>query len=372
MRSHHEAVLRVKEQTTASLWALAGYGALALVLRGRPDNRPPTEYRRPEPPLPTGFPDRKRPPPGGAALQRDEKPAEHVAPLDPSWWGITKSAVNQWVAHKDARLGAALAYYSVFSLGPLIVIAIAVAGLLFGQEAVRGEVAGGLKGLLGETGAQAIEAMLAAASRPNEGMLATVIGIATLVFAAVGVVVQLKDALNTVWEVEPPPGKGIWGFARTYVLSLAGVLSLGFLLLVSMLMTTALSAVGKYISPFLPESVLQIAGTAASFALISVLFAMMFKWLPDAKVRWRDVWIGAIATAVLFEVGKLAIGLYIGKQGLESTWGAAASVVVVLIWVYYTSQIVLLGAEFTNAYAKARGSLKRQSGRAKSQKAAQT
>ena len=221
------------------------------------------------------------------------------------------------------------------------------------------EVAGGLKGLLGETGAQAIEAMLAAASRPSEGMLATAIGIATLVFAAVGVVVQLKDALNTVWEVEPPPGKGIWGFARTYVLSLAGVLSLGFLLLVSMLMTTALSAVGKYISPYLPESALQIAGTTASFAVISVLFAMMFKWLPDAKVRWRDVWIGAIATAVLFEVGKLAIGLYIGKQGLELTWGAAASVVVVLIWVYYTSQIVLLGAEFTNAYAKARGSLKK-------------
>ena len=132
---------------------------------------------------------------------------------------------------------------------------------------------------------------------------------------------QLKDALNTVWEVEPPPGKGIWGFARTYVLSLAGVLSLGFLLLVSMLMTTALSAVGKYISPYLPESALQIAGTTASFAVISVLFAMMFKWLPDAKVRWRDVWIGAIATAVLFEVGKLAIGLYIGKQGLEFDLG---------------------------------------------------
>ena len=358
--------MRAREQAThPSLWSFAVYGALALVLRGlaRPDNRSVTGYGRTEPPLPTGLHRREKRPPGSAALQRDEKPAEHVAPLDPSWWGITKGAVNQWVAHKDARLGAALAYYSVFSLGPLIVIAIAVAGLLFDQEAVRGEVAGGLKGLLGETGAQAIEAMLAAASRPTEGMLATAIGIATLVFAAVGVVVQLKDALNTVWEVEPPPGKGMWGFARTYVLSLAGVLSLGFLLLVSMLMTTALSAVGKYISPYLPELVLQIAGTATSFAVISVLFAMMFKWLPDANVRWGDVWIGAIATAVLFEAGKLLIGLYIGKQGLESTWGAAASVVVVLIWVYYTSQIVLLGAEFTNAYAKARGSLKKTGGR---------
>jgi membrane protein len=267
------------------------------------------------------------------------------------------------VGHKDARLGAALSYYSVFSIGPLILIAIAVAGLLFGQDAVRGEVTGALKNLLGDTGAQAIEAMLAEASKPKEGMLATLIGLGTLIFAAIGVVVQLKDALNTVWEVKTPPGKGIWGFARTYVLSLAGVLSLGFLLLISMLVTTGLSALGKFVAPYIPEVALQIVSLVVSFGVISLLFAMMFKWLPDAEIDWRDVWVGAVATAAFFEIGKFLIGLYIGKQGLESTYGAAASIIIVLIWVYYSAQIVLFGAEVTNAYAKARGSLMAQSHR---------
>jgi len=251
-----------------------------------------------------------------------------------------------------------LAYYSVFSIGPVIVIAVAVAGLVFGQEAVRGEVSDSLKGLLGDTGAKAINGMLVDAGRPREGILAILIGIGTLIFAATGVVVQLKDALNTVWEVEATPGKGIWGFIRSYVLSLAGVLSLGFLLLTSMLVTAALAAGGKYLTPYLPEATLQVAGFGASFAVISLLFGMMFKWLPDAPIRWRDVWLGAILTAALFEIGKFLIGLYIGKQGLESTYGAAASIVIVLIWVYYSAQIVLLGAEFTNVYAKRYGSLR--------------
>jgi membrane protein len=212
--------------------------------------------------------------------------------------------------------------------------------------------------LLGDTGAQAIEAMLKGADRPREGIIATVIGAGTLVFAAVGVVVQLKDALNTVWEVETTPGLGVWRFVRSYVLSLAGVLSLGFLLLISFLLTAALAAAGKYVAPYLPEATLQIAGFAASFAVISLLFAMMFKWLPDTKVEWRDVWLGAVLTAVLFEVGKFLIGLYIGKQGLESTYGAAASIIVVLIWVYYSAQLVLMGAEFTNVYAHRYGSRK--------------
>jgi membrane protein len=278
-------------------------------------------------------------------------------PQDTSWWGLLKFAVNQWLAHKASRLGAALAYYSVFSVGPLIVIAIAIAGLIFGADAVRSEVTGGLKGLLGDGGSKAIEAMLQGANKPREGIVATVIGVATLVFAAIGVVVQLKDALNTVWDVENPPGKGIWGFVRSYVLSLAGVLSLGFLLMISMLITTALSAAGKYFAGLLPETVMQVASFVVSFAVITLLFAMMFKWLPDAQIGWRDVWIGAIVTAALFEIGKFLIGLYIGKQGLESTYGAAASIVVVLVWVYYSAQIVLFGAEFTNVYAKARGSL---------------
>jgi len=211
--------------------------------------------------------------------------------------------------------------------------------------------------LLGDSGTQAIEAMLKGANRPREGILATVIGVGTLVFA-VGVVIQLKDALNTVWEVETPPGSGIWRFVRTYIWSLAGVLSLGFLLLISLLLTAALSTAGKYVAPYLPEASLQIAGFLVSFAVISLLFAMMFKWLPDTPIAWRDVWLGAILTAALFEVGKFLIGLYIGKQGLESTYGAAASIVVVLIWVYYSAQLVLMGAEFTNVYARRYGSQK--------------
>jgi membrane protein len=275
-----------------------------------------------------------------------------------AWWTALRETVSRWSEHKDARLGAALAYYSVFSIGPLILIAIAIAGLVFGAEAVRGQVFGTLKGLLGDSGSQAIEAMLKGADRPREGVVATVIGMATLVFAAVGVVVQLKDAFNTVWEVETTPGSGIWRFVRSYVLSLAGVLSLGFLLLISLLVTATLGAAGKYVAPYLPEAALQIAGFATSFAVISLLFAMMFKWLPDTKVEWRDVWLGAVLTAGLFEVGKFLIGLYIGKQGLESTYGAAASIIVVLIWVYYSAQLVLMGAEFTNVYARRYGSLK--------------
>jgi membrane protein len=267
----------------------------------------------------------------------------------PAWLSPLQETVSRWSEHKDARLGAALAYYSIFSVGPLIVISIAIAGLVFGAQAVQTQVFGALHGLLGDSGTQAIDAMLKGANRPREGIFATVIGVGALVFAAVGVVVQLKDALNTVWEVKTPPGSGIWRFVRTYIWSLAGVLSVGFLLLISMLLTAGLSAAGKYIAPYLPEATLQIAGFVASFAVIAVLFAMMFKWLPDTPIAWRDVWLGAILTAALFEVGKFLIGLYIGKQGLESTYGAAASIVVVLIWVYYTAQLVLMGAEFRPA-----------------------
>jgi len=214
----------------------------------------------------------------------------------PAWFSPLQETASRWSEHKDARLGAALAYYSIFSIGPLIIIAITIAGLVFGAEAVQAQVFGALHGLLGDSGTQAIDAMLKGANRPREGIFATVIGVGALVFAAVGVVVQLKDALNTVWEVESPPGSGIWRFVRTYIWSLAGVLSLGFLLLVSMLLTAGLSAAGKYIAPYLPEAMLQVAGLLASFAVIAVLFAMMFKWLPDTPIAWRDVWLGAILT----------------------------------------------------------------------------
>jgi membrane protein len=273
------------------------------------------------------------------------------------WWPLIRDTAVGWSNHKASRLGAALAYYSIFSLGPIVVIAIAIAGLAFGQDNVRGAVGAEFQGLLGEAGAKAVDAMLVGASKPREGITPTIIGVGTLVFAAVGVVVQLKDALNTIWEAEAPSGAGIWYFVRTYLVSLAGVLAAGFLLLTSLLFTAALAAAGKYVAPFLPEAVMQGAGSLVSFLMVASLFAMMFKWLPDAEVEWRDVWLGAMLTAALFEVGKLLIGLYIGKQGLESTYGAAASLVVLLIWVYYTSQIVLMGAEFTCVYAKRRNAV---------------
>ena len=182
------------------------------------------------------------------------------------WWTVAKEAATNWSGHKDARQGAALAYYSVFSLGPIIVIAIAIAGLFFSHEAVASQVTSSLKEMLGDTGAKAIEAMLAGASRPAEGALATVLGIGALLFAAVGVVVQLKDALNVVWEVEESKESGLWHFARNYVLSFAAVLALGFLLLVSFLVTTALAAVGKFAAPYMPEGILHVASMLLSFA----------------------------------------------------------------------------------------------------------
>ena len=280
-----------------------------------------------------------------------------------------KEAAENWSSHKDSRQGAALAYYSVFSLGPVIVIAIAVAGFFFGRDAVSGQVASSIMDTLGDTGAQAVQAMLADAGRPRQGLIATLLGLGALIFAAIGVVVQLKDALNTVWEVEDTPGRGVWHFIRNYVVSLAAVLALGFLLMVSLLVTAGLAVFGKYAAPQVQEWLLHLVTLSSSVGIISLLFAMMFKWLPDAAVDWYDVWLGAIVTAVLFELGKSAIGFYIGKQGLESMYGAAASIIVVLIWVYYSSQIILMGAEITHAFAIHKGSIKDsdRSGRAPEQ-----
>src|SRR5690242_2424252 len=266
-------------------------------------------------------------------------------------WRLMRTTIEKWIAHKDARQGAALAYYSVFSIGPLMVIAIGVAGLAFGQEAARGEVQGELSGMIGQPAAAAIDSMLASANKPQQGLLATVIGTAVLLFSALGVVVQLKDAFNTVWEVDEKKISGVWQFIRTYLMSLAAVIAVGFLLLISLAFTTALSAAGQYLGAQLPQTVLQTAGSVVSFAVITAMFAIMFKLLPDTKVQWRDVWLGAALTAVLFELGKSLIGIYVGRLALASTYGAAASLVILLIWVYYSAQIVLLGAEFTHCYA---------------------
>jgi membrane protein len=272
-------------------------------------------------------------------------------------WPVLKTAFDQWFRHRSPRLGAALAYYAVFSMGPLLLIVTSVAGLFFGEDAVRGSLTAELRSLLGETGARAVEAMLAGASSQQSGRFAAVIGVVLLLIAALGVVVQLKDALDTIWNVAEPEETSLWWYLRTYIVSLAGVLALGFLLAVSLVISTGLAALSAWAGgPSEGSLIWSGVNLLASFAILSVLFAMLFKWFPDTEIAWRDVWPGAIATALLFNAGKLLIGWYIGTQGLESTYGAAASIVVLLIWVYYSAQIVLFGAELTHAYASEKGS----------------
>jgi membrane protein len=268
-------------------------------------------------------------------------------------WPLLRTTLGNWSKHRSTRLGAALAYYSVFSLGPLLLIVTAVAGLFFGSDAVRGSISTQFRGLLGPTGAQAVEAMLQGAASSTKGGWTAITGIVLLLIAAVGVVVQLKDALNTIFEVEEPQNAGFGWYARVYGISFAGVLALGFLLAVSLVISTALTAFSGWFGRSMANQALMSgANFLLSLAVLSLLFGMLFKWFPDKPTSWRMVWPGAMATAVLFNVGKAAIAWYIGTQGLESTYGAAASIVVLLVWVYYSAQIVLFGAELTHAYAQ--------------------
>jgi len=261
---------------------------------------------------------------------------------------IVRAAFDDWLRHRDARLGAALAYYSVFSLGPLLLIVVSTAGLIFGQDAVRNSLTAQFRALLGPLGSQAVEAMLKGASEPATGKLAAIIGVLLLLVAALGVVAQLKDALNTIWETQQPEGAGIWWYVRTYLISFAGILTVGFLLAVSLVISTSLAALSTWIGSGSETAFWEVTNFTLSLATLTVLFALLFMWFPDAEVAWRDAWPGGFATALLFNIGKLAIAWYIGAQGLESTYGAAASVVVLLVWVYYSAQIVLFGAELTH------------------------
>ena len=274
-------------------------------------------------------------------------------------WTIFTKAANDWLRHHDARLGAALAYYSVFSLGPLLLIVVSVAGLFFGTDVVREGLTGQFRSLLGPTGSQAVEAMLKGASSPGSGILSGLVGVILLLVAALGVVVQLKDALNTIWETKEPESAGIWWYLRTYLISFAGILGLVFLLAVSLIISTVLSAFSSWLGG--GESIFwQAINFLVSTFVLAALFAMLFKWFPDADVRWED----ALKGSLLFIVGKLAIGWYIGSQGLGSTYGAAASIVVLLIWVYYSAEIVLFGAEMTHVLGSADASLEPQRNRA--------
>jgi membrane protein len=267
---------------------------------------------------------------------------------------LTK-AVSDWFRHRSARLGAALAYYSVFSLGPLLLIVTAIAGLFFGADAARRSITSQFRSMLGETGGQAVEVMLKGAESSTASGWTAALGIGLLLVAALGVVVQLRDALNTIFDVKEPEDAGIAWYAKVYAMCFAGILALGFLLAVSLIISAVLAAFSAWLSDSAAESLLlMLLSFAVSLAVLTLLFSMLFKWLPGRQLAWRDVWLGGFATALLFNIGKSAIAWYIGTQGFESTYGAAASIVVLLIWVYYSAQIVLFGAELTQAYAAQR------------------
>lgn len=275
-----------------------------------------------------------------------------------TWFSLAQATVRDFAEDKAARLGAALAYYTIFSIAPLLVITLAIAGLAFGQEAASGQLYGAFAGLLGPEGAEAIETMVANAWRPEAGVVSIVLGAAALLFGATGVFYQLKDALNTIWEVRPVKGKGLLRFVKARILSFGMVLALGFLLLVSLVATAAVSAVGEYVRASLPlgEGVFLALNFVVTTLFVAVCFAALFKWLPDARIGWRDVALGALVTAILFNVGQLLIGLYLGRSSAASVYGAAGSLVLVLLWIFYSAQLFFLGAEFTQVYANRFGS----------------
>lgn len=271
-------------------------------------------------------------------------------------WKLFSDSGAQWLEHKAPRLGAALAYYTAFALAPLLIIVIAIVGLVFGRDAAAGQITEQIENVVGEDGAKAVQSMVAGASHPSSGIFATLAGIAMLVVGALGLFAQLQDALNTVWEVKPKPGRGLLGFLRDRLLSFSMVLGTAFLLLVSLVVSAGLTALGNVLGEQRATLLGQILNTGVSLVVITLLFAMIYRFLPDVRIGWRDVWFGATFTTVLFTVGKYLIGLYLGKASTASTFGAAGSFAALLIWIYYSAQIFLFGAELTKAYADRYGS----------------
>ncbi|WP_354683708.1 YihY/virulence factor BrkB family protein [Cupriavidus necator] len=276
-----------------------------------------------------------------------------------AFYELLRDTVNAWIDDYAPSMGAALAYYTVFSIAPLLVIVISVAGVVFGAEAARGEVFAQLQGLLGPDGAKTIETMLLAVSEPAASTLTAVLGVIVLLIGATTVFAELQSALDRIWEVpERRKTSGILALLRARMLSFGMILGIGFLLVVSLVMSAAISALNRLWGPLFgaEELVGHILDMVVSLVLITVVFAMIYKIMPRAKVRWPDVWLGAAVTALMFTLGKFLIGLYIGKSGVANGYGAAGSLVVLLLWVYYSAQIFLLGAEFTWQYARRFGS----------------
>jgi membrane protein len=271
---------------------------------------------------------------------------------------LLKSTFSEWNKDNVPRMSAALAYYTIFSLAPLLIIAIAVAGLFFGMRAAQGEITGQIEGLIGRDGAKTVETLIQSAYRPAHSAIASMIGVVALLLGASGVFCELQDALNTIWRARRESKGAVWRICQTRLLSFGMVLGIGFLLLVSLVLSAALAALAKYIAGFLriPEFLLHAGDLLFSLFFITVLFAMIFKLLPRAKIAWSDVWLGASLTSLLFTFGKFAIGFYIGKSVSASAYGAAGSLVVVVAWIYYSALLLYFGAEFTRVYANIVGS----------------
>jgi membrane protein len=280
-----------------------------------------------------------------------------------AWWQLVKQAGESWIDDYAPSMGAALAYYTAFSLAPLLLIVIAIAGLVFGAEAARGEIFGQLTSLMGRDAAAAVEGMLISVSKPSEGIVATLVGAVFLLIGATSVFGELQDALDRIWRA-PAREKagGIWGLVRARLLSFGMIFGLAFLLMVSLVLSAGMAALGKWWGAWFAEFevVVQLVNAALSFVLTGAVFAFIYKFMPRVRIQWRDVWLGAGVTALLFTLGKTLIGLYIGKTGVASGFGAAGSLVVLLVWVYYSAQIFLMGAEFTWVYARTYGSMKGQ------------
>lgn len=273
-------------------------------------------------------------------------------------WDILKETGTDWSKDNATRLSASLAYYTVLSMAPLLVVAVSVAGLVFGEEAARGQIASQLSSVVGPEAGEGIQTLLANAKSPEGGTIGSIVGVIVLLFGASGVFGELQSSMNEIWKVEPKPGLGIWGFIRQRFFSFSMVLGVAFLLLVSLVLSALLTGIGSRFSSALPGGawLWEIVNFVVSFGVITVLFALIFQYVPDVEIKWKDVWMGAAVTALLFALGKFGLGLYLGRASVASPYGAAGSLIVLVIWVYYAAQILFMGAEFTQVYARHRGS----------------
>jgi membrane protein len=298
---------------------------------------------------------------GAVAVAPEPAPGAEHKKTAKDWWRLVKLAAGAWVADYAPSMGAALSYYSMFSLAPLLLIVISIAGLIFGEEAVRGELFGQLAGLLGSDAAKAIESLLATFYKPAEGIASTLVGVVLLLVGATTVFAELQDALDRIWRAPARDRSGgLWGLLRARLLSFGMILGIAFLLMVSLVFSAAVAALGKWWSGAFGswEVVAQMLNFVVGFVLTTGVFAMIYKIMPRVSVQWHDVWLGAVVTSLLFTIGRFLIGLYIGKSGIASGFGAAGSLIVVFIWVYYSAQIFLIGAEFTWIYATKFGSMR--------------